>query len=57
MISEHLFWFCITAACILWYSSITIYVAFKGYRDIKNMLKNLEHTHTCQEKEPLTPVK
>jgi hypothetical protein len=43
MIKEHLFWFSLTAACILWYSTITIYVALKGYADIKNMLKELKN--------------
>jgi hypothetical protein len=57
MISEHLFWFCLTAGCILWYSTITIYVAVKGYKDIKNMLKNLNDTNTSREKEQLTFVK
>jgi len=38
---EHLFWWTLTAACILWYSTITIYVAVRGAIDIKNMLSRL----------------
>jgi hypothetical protein len=43
MITEHWFWFSLTAACVIWYSAVTIYVAVKGYADIKNMLKNLDN--------------
>ena len=32
------FWFILTAAALLWYSSITIYVSIKGARDIREML-------------------
>jgi len=28
-------------ACVIWYSTITIYVAIKGAGDIKNMLARL----------------
>ena len=38
---EHLFWWLLSMACILWYLTITGYVAIKGAYDIKNMLKNL----------------
>ncbi len=37
----HWFWGLVTAACVLWYSTITIYVAIKGAQDVKQMLKNL----------------
>lgn len=39
--SEHWFWLGMTAACVLWYSTVTIYVAIKGVTDIKGMLKRL----------------
>ncbi len=35
------FWALITAACVIWYSTITLYVAVKGFGDIRRMLKNL----------------
>ena len=41
MIGEHWFWWLFTAACIGWYSTITIYVAIRGGRDIRNMLRRL----------------
>jgi hypothetical protein len=40
--SQHWFWGALTAACVIWYSTITIYVAIKGAKDIKNMLARLE---------------
>ncbi len=38
---RHLFWVLLTAAVIIWYSTITIFVAWKGWKDIKNMLGQL----------------
>ena len=42
MIPTNWFWLGLTIACLIWYSTITIYVAIKGYRDIKSMLKRLQ---------------
>ena len=39
---QHWFWLLITAACVTWYSTITIYVAIRGVFDIKNMLARLK---------------
>lgn len=36
------FWTLLAAAALLWYSTITVYIAFKGYADIFKMLKVLE---------------
>jgi hypothetical protein len=33
-----------TSACVVWYSTITIYVAIKGGADIKHMLARLDPT-------------
>jgi len=41
---HHWFWWLVTAACVVWYSTITVYVAFKGAKDIKNMLARLDAT-------------
>jgi hypothetical protein len=30
-------------ACVIWYSTITVYVAIKGASDIKNMLARLSN--------------
>jgi hypothetical protein len=38
---NHWFWGALTIACVIWYSTITIYVAIKGAGDIKNMLARL----------------
>ncbi len=41
MIGEHWFWWLLTAACVVWYSTVTIYVAIRGVVDIKRMLARL----------------
>ena len=38
---KHWFWNMMSAAVIIWYSTITVYVAIKGWKDIKIMLGNL----------------
>ena len=38
---EHWFWWLLTAACLVWYSTITVYVAIRGVFDIRGMLKRL----------------
>ena len=35
------FWLLLSAAAIIWYSTITIYIAWKGITDIKKMLARL----------------
>ena len=37
----HVFWWLVAAFCIVWYSTVTIYVAVKGARDIRGMLARL----------------
>lgn len=39
--ADHPFWFLLTMACVVWYSTITIYVAIRGGYDIKRMLAKL----------------
>ena len=39
--SKHWFWWLITMACLIWYSTVTVYVSIKGVADIKNMLSRL----------------
>jgi hypothetical protein len=36
------FWWLLTWACVVWYSTLTLYVAVKGLRDIGKMLQELE---------------
>jgi len=42
--SKHWFWLIMTAACVIWYSTITVYVAIKGASDIKSMLHRLSRS-------------
>jgi hypothetical protein len=41
MIGEHIFWWMLTMICVFWYCTITVYVAIKGAKDIKEMLTHL----------------
>ena len=45
MVQNHWFWGSLTLLCLVWYSTITVYVAFRGAKDIKNMLKRLDEIH------------
>jgi hypothetical protein len=38
---KHAIWSLLTAACLIWYSTITVYVAVRGGNDIKKMLGRL----------------
>jgi hypothetical protein len=40
-LADHWFWVLLTAACLAWYSFVTAYVGFRGFRDIRRMLKKL----------------
>lgn len=42
----HPLWLLLTIAAVVWYSTITIYVAVKGAGDIKHMLKSLGEDDT-----------
>ena len=39
--TEHWFWWLVTIACLVWYSTVTVYVAIKGVFDIRRMLAAL----------------
>ena len=41
MMDEHWFWSILSMACVGWYSLVTIYVAVKGIREIREMLGRL----------------
>jgi hypothetical protein len=41
MIGDHVFWWLLVMACVVWYSTITVYVAIKGGYDIRRMLRRL----------------
>ncbi len=42
MIDEHWFWWLTTLAVLVWYSTVTIYVAVNGILDIRQMLRRLK---------------
>lgn len=39
--SDHPFWFLLTVVVMVWYSTVTVYVAIRGSMDVKHMLRNL----------------
>ena len=39
--TEHWIWWTLTVACVVWYSTITVFVAIRGVVDIKGMLGRL----------------
>ncbi len=41
-----LFWKILTAACLLWYATITVYVALRGAGDIREMLRRLKENRS-----------
>jgi hypothetical protein len=41
MFSFANFWLVVTIACLLWFSTVTVYVAIRGASDIKHMLARL----------------
>ena len=41
MVTNHWFWGLLTLAVLVWYSTITVYVSFRGCFDIKHMLREL----------------
>ena len=50
------FWYIVMIAVLVWYSTITIYVAIRGSFDVKHMLANLKKDH-ADEGLPPTPGK
>ena len=47
--TEHWFWLLMTAAVVIWYSTITVYVSFKGIADIRAMFRRLREDHARRE--------
>jgi hypothetical protein len=39
--ARHWFWWLLTVVVVVWYSTVTIYVAIRGVLDIKYMLARL----------------
>jgi hypothetical protein len=49
--AKHWFWWFMTMACVVWYSTVTVYVAIKGGADIKRMLARLDATKEREDRE------
>ncbi len=39
---EHWFWLALTITVLVWYSTVTVYVAIRGVLDVKHMLARLK---------------
>jgi hypothetical protein len=50
MIGEHWFWWLVTLAVLIWYSTVTIYVSVKGTLDIRQMLRRLNEGEKQKDK-------
>ena len=46
---DHWFWWLLTWACVLWYSTVTVYVGTRGLTDIRTMLERLGRDDTNQD--------
>jgi hypothetical protein len=51
MLTHHWFWGAITLVCLAWYSTVTIYIAIKGFGDIRTMLRKLSESKGGSERE------
>lgn len=40
------FWWLLTMICVVWYSTITVYISVQGLRDIRGMLGRLKALET-----------
>ncbi|MBN1984533.1 MAG: hypothetical protein JW795_23605 [Chitinivibrionales bacterium] len=49
MLSDHTFWGALVLASLIWYSTITLYVAIKGVGDIRKMLQRLAEMKSMKE--------
>ena len=45
------FWWWLTMACLLWYSTITVFVTVRGAYDIKHMLARLQELRDADQEE------
>jgi hypothetical protein len=47
---EHWFWWLMAMAVLVWYSTVTVYVAVRGTLDIRHMLRRLAEQHAEESK-------
>lgn len=46
------FWWLLTMACVVWYTTITVYIAVQGLRDIRGMLGRLKALNQEEAHDP-----
>jgi hypothetical protein len=46
---EHPFWWLLNMACVVWYGTITVYVAVRGYSEIRKMLARLKEDQPTED--------
>lgn len=51
LFTNHPFWGILTLAVLVWYSTITVYVAIRGFADIKEMLRSLKENQEAADVE------
>ena len=51
MTHGHSLWFWLAWACVIWYSTVTVYVGVRGAFDIKHMLRNLKDNQQASGEE------
>lgn len=42
MVAQHPVWFALTWSCVVWYITVTLYVAVRGGFDVRSMLSRLQ---------------
>ena len=52
---EHGFWLLLSAACVVWYGTITVYVAVRGCREIPQMFARLKADQPTDDSQSLPP--
>lgn len=45
----YMFWLIVVGICILWYSTVTLFVAIRGGKDIKDMMLRLQKINDDDE--------
>lgn len=51
LFTNHPLWGLLTLAVIVWYSTVTIYVGFRGAADIRHMLRTLKKNHEAEKED------
>ncbi len=45
------FWWGVSMACLVWFSTVTVYVAVRGAFDIRHMFERLKRTRELEDEE------